>query len=617
MTIAENSWLVTPIARHIWETKYRWQETGKPPEGDIEETWQRVARTVAAVEPAEQQHWEAHFLGILRGFRFLPGGRILAGAGTDRRVTLFNCFVMGLIEDDMESIFEALKEGALTMQAGGGVGYDFSTLRPVGSVARSTGRIASGPVSFMHIWDAMCTTVLSTGARRGAMIASLRCDHPDIETFIDAKREPGRLRHFNLSVQVTDAFMEAVEADRDWPLVFPDTSLKQAGNEETVLYRWPGFAEPVPCQVLTRRPARKLWERIMRAAYDTAEPGVLFTDRINEFNNLAYRESVTTTNPCGEIPLPPYGACNLGSINLVRFVQNPFTATARLDLDAIQDSVGIATRLLDNVIDCSDFPLEKQAKQARGSRRIGLGITGLADALIMLGLHYGQAAARHEAARVMQTVCHAAYRTSIELARDKGSFPLFTREAYSESSFVRSLPEDIRAGIREHGIRNSHLTAIAPTGTISLLANNVSSGIEPVFDFRVSRKVLNREGNYERFNLEDYALRVWGEQGNDKMDLPPEFVDARSIPPNAHLEMQAVLQPHVDSAISKTINVPDDCTFHEFQDLYRMAWNHGLKGCTTFRSNPVTGEILSPETAQEQPDTERDAHCCNIEREGE
>ena len=617
MTAANNPWLTTPIARHIWETKYRWQEGGGARESSIEDTWHRVAHTMAVVEPAGHGQWEERFFDILRGFRFLPGGRILAGAGTERRVTLFNCFVMGLIEDDMESIFEALKEAALTMQAGGGVGYDFSTLRPGNCVARSTGRIASGPVSFMHIWDAMCTTVLSTGARRGAMIASLRCDHPDIETFIEAKREPGRLRHFNLSVQVTDAFMEAVEADRDWPLVFPDDSLEQDINAETVMRRWPGFDEPVSCRVLARRSARKLWERIMRATYDTAEPGVLFVDRINEFNNLAWRESITTTNPCGEIPLPPYGACNLGSVNLVRFVRDPFTNRARLDLDAIRDTAEVATRLLDNVIDCSRFPLEAQAVQARGSRRIGLGITGLADALIMLGLDYGKAAARREAARVMQTVCHAAYRSSIELAREKGSFPFYEREAYLESRFIQSLPQDIRSGIAEHGIRNSHLTAVAPTGTISLLANNVSSGVEPVFDFRFSRKVLNQAGEYERFDLEDHAFRTWRERGNDKEDLPAEFINARSLSPGAHLEMQAALQPFVDSAISKTINVSADFAFDEFLDLYRAAWGYGLKGCTTFRSNPVTGEILASETGAGQVGEVYDAHCCNIEREGE
>lgn len=617
MTIADKPVLTTPIARHIWETRYRWQTEGKAAEAGIEESWRRVARTAAAAEPAGQDRWEAGFSEILDDFRFLPGGRILAGAGTDHRVTLFNCFVMGLIEDDMEGIFEALKEGALTMQAGGGVGYDFSTLRPGSSVARSTARIASGPVSFMHIWDAMCATVLSTGARRGAMIASLRCDHPDIETFIEAKREPGRLRHFNLSVQVTDAFMDAVEAGAAWLLVFPDESLRQDSNAETVLRWWPGYNEPIPCRVLARRPARELWERIMRTTYDTAEPGVLFVDRINEFNNLAYREFITTTNPCGEIPLPPYGACNLGSVNLVRFVRDPFTPRARLDFNAIRDTTEVATRLLDNVIDCSGFPLQAQADQARGSRRIGLGITGLADALIMLGLHYGEEAGRREAARVMSTVCHAAYRSSIQLAREKGSFPFFDRDAYLDSRFVRSLPEDIRTGIAEHGMRNSHLTAIAPTGTISLLADNVSSGIEPVFAFRHSRRVLDRDGEYEHFELEDYALRAWREHGNDSGDLPAEFVDARSLSPTAHLEMQAALQPYVDSAISKTINVPEGFAFDEFQGLYHVAWKHGLKGCTTFRSNPVTGEILGSLTGAGQVGRAQDAHCCDIEREGE
>ncbi|MGB5260447.1 MAG: adenosylcobalamin-dependent ribonucleoside-diphosphate reductase, partial [Gammaproteobacteria bacterium] len=531
------------------------------------------------------------------------------------RVTLFNCFVMGLIEDDMEGIFEALKEGALTMQAGGGVGYDFSTLRPAGTMAHSAARIASGPVSFMQVWDAMCSTVLSTGARRGAMIATLRCDHPDIIDFIEAKREPGRLRHFNLSVQVTDAFMEAVQADAQWPLVYPAASLDSSIEQETVLRHWTGAEAPVPCRVLARLPARELWARLMRATYDTAEPGVLFIDRINACNNLAWRETITTTNPCGEIPLPPYGACNLGSLNLVQFVRNPFTSRAWLDLEALGDAARVATRLLDNVIDCSWFPLEAQAEQARGSRRIGLGITGLADALIMLGLHYGEDAARHEAARAMQTICHAAYHSSIRLAGEKGSFPYFDREHYLQSRFVESLPDDIRSGIATHGIRNSHLTAIAPTGTISLLANNVSSGIEPVFGARHSRKVLNRQGQYEQFELEDLAFRLWREQGNDGAQLPAAFVEARQLPPAAHLAMQAALQPYVDSAIAKTINVPQDYAFGNFQDLYRQAWQLELKGCTTFRTNPVTGEILAS-SARETGEMQG-AHCCTIEREGD
>ncbi|MGD2137106.1 MAG: adenosylcobalamin-dependent ribonucleoside-diphosphate reductase [Gammaproteobacteria bacterium] len=617
MTHEPDFCLDTPIARHIWKTKYRRFRADGLPEKGIEDSWRRVAGALGAVEDTRQEFWEARFHDILRDFRFLPGGRILAGAGTGQRVTLFNCFVMGLIEDDMGSIFEALREGALTMQAGGGVGYDFSTLRPAGSQARATARIASGPVSFMHVWDAMCATVLSTGARRGAMIASLRCDHPDIETFIDAKAEPGRLRHFNLSIQVTDAFMQAVAADADWPLLFPDDSLVQDAAAETVLRRWPGFDGPVRCRVLARRSARMLWERVMRATYATGEPGVLFVDRINEMNNLAYREFITTTNPCGEIPLPPYGACNLGSLNLVRFVRDPFTPAARLDHAAIRDTATVATRLLDNVIDCSEFPLAAQSEQARGSRRIGLGITGLADALIMLGLHYGEPAARREASRVMETICHTAYRASVDLAAEKGAFPYLEHNTYLQGRFIRSLPEDIRAGIAAHGIRNSHLTAIAPTGTISLLAGNLSSGIEPVFDFRHTRRVLNREGRYERFELEDYACRCWHAQGGAAEELPVGFVAAQDLPPAAHLEMQAVLQPHVDNAISKTINVPVTFPFAEFRELYRSAFAAGVKGCTTFRSNPVSGEILGAPAEGVPPEGDRAAHCCNIEREGE
>jgi ribonucleoside-diphosphate reductase alpha chain len=525
-------------------------------------------------------------------------------------VTLFNCFVMGVVEDSIESIFDNLKEGALTLQYGGGVGYDFSTLRPRGSRARGAGTIASGPVSFMHVWDAMSATMLSTGARRGAMMATLRCDHPDIEEFVTAKQEPGRLRHFNLSVQVSDAFMTALHDGADWPLIFPAAALESAG--EGVERRWTGTEGPVPCRILRRLPARALWDRIMRATYDYAEPGVLFVDHINRMNNLRYREHITTTNPCGEVPLPPYGACNLGSINLTAFVRDPFTEGARLDLEGVRATAEVATRLLDNVIDASRFPLPAQQRQARGSRRIGLGITGLADALIMLGLRYDEAAAQEVAAAAMRTICHAAYRTSIALAGEKGSFAFFDRRRYPQGPFIRSLPDDIQDGIARHGIRNSHLTAIAPAGTISLLANNVSSGLEPVYAFRYERKVLNADGTATTVELTDYAWRLWRELRGRCAPLPPAFIPGHEIPPRAHLAMQAALQPYVDASISKTINVPEDHPFEEFRSLYRLAYGAGLKGCTTFRSNPITGEILKG------ADESRDApHCCVVEREAD
>lgn len=607
--------LDTPLARHIWETRYRLTHGGVCESG-IGETWHRVARALAGVEARNAPVWEERFLHVLQDFRFLPGGRILAGAGSGRRVTLLNCFVMGVIEDDMDSIFERLKEGALTMQAGGGTGYDFSTLRPRDSVARATGRTASGPVSFMRIWDAMCATVMSTGARRGAMIASLRCDHPDIEAFIEAKRRPGELRHFNLSVQVSDAFMQAVEEDAQWPLVFPLDSHEAGSAQQVLMRRWTGADDAIACRVYRWVAARGLWERLMRAAYETAEPGVLFVDRINALNNLAYREQITTTNPCGEIPLPPYGACDLGSINLARFVSDPFGAQARLDVEAIRDTVAVAVRLLDNALDCSQFPLQAQAEQAHGSRRIGLGITGLADALLMLGLHYDSDEARALAAQTTQTLCHTAYRASVELAQEKGSFPFLERKRYLTGRFIRNLPEAILQGIAAHGIRNSHLTAIAPAGTISLLAGNVSSGIEPVFDFQYRRRVLNASGEYESFAVSDYAWRVW--RAAHEGDRPAHFVDARRLPPAAHLAMQAALQPFVDSAISKTINVPGAYSFEKFRSLYEDAWRLGVKGCTAFRPGPVRGEILlSGQAGGESGEDAVRPHCCSIEREGD
>jgi ribonucleoside-diphosphate reductase alpha chain len=575
------------ISRHIWETRYR--AAGEP---DIQASWRRVAHAIAAAEDQDTTLWAERFCSLLGGFRFLPGGRILAGAGSGHRVTLFNCFVMGEIADDLEHIFDALKEGALTMQHGGGVGYDFSTLRPAGMVAEATGSIASGPVSFMHIWDAMCATMLSTGARRGAMMATLRCDHPDIEAFVDAKRDPAALRHFNLSVQVSDDFMAAVAQDRDWALVFPAPTRNAA--------------EPATLRALK---ARDLWQRILHAAYDTAEPGVLFVDAINRDNTLHDREHLTTTNPCGEIPLPPYGACDLGSLNLTAFVTSPFNADAGLDLKALADSAAWAVRFLDNVIDVSRYPLPAQAAQARQSRRIGLGITGLADALVLLGLRYDSEAARALAADAVSTIRNAAYLASVELAREKGAFPGFVRDAFLASGFARRLPGELRDAIARHGIRNSHLLAIAPAGTISLLANNVSSGIEPIFAADAERRVLGTDGRYHTHRVIDHALQLWQQHGlNGK---PPALVEAHHVDPLAHLQMQAALQPYVDNAISKTINVAADFPFQHFESLYLQAHALGLKGCTVFRPNPVTGTILDPAS----PDNP--VRCCSPEREAD
>jgi len=604
--------LETEISQWVWDNHYRYR-LGDKQDLSIGDSWRRVAHAVAGVETEKQVLWEQRFLDLLDDFQFLPGGRILAGAGTGLDVTLFNCFVMGTIEDSMEGIFEALKEGALTMQQGGGVGYDFSTLRPVGAHAWRVGAVASGPVSFMRIWDSVCQTLLSTAPRRGAMMATLRCDHPDIEDFISAKQQSGELRNFNLSVLVTDAFMQAVESDASWQLVFPIDGLGGSTHREgreVVKRQWSGYEGEVDCLVLREVRARELWEKLMRASYDHAEPGVLFIDRINRENNLGYRETISATNPCGEIPLPQYGACNLGSLNLTRFVRDPFTRQASLDLAALDRAAGTAVRLLDDVIDLSRYPLPQQAEQARGSRRIGLGLTGLADALIMLGLHYGSEAARQFAAQTMQTLCHAAYRSSIELAEEKGAYPFFDRESCLQRPFIRRLPEDIRTGIAEHGLRNSHLTAIAPAGTISLLANNVSSGIEPVFDFEYRRRVSGLDGKPAWYELDDLVLLQWRERFGDQ-PLPDYFVTARQLDPQQHLVMQAVLQGFVDNAISKTINVPREYEFAAYRSIFTQAYKLGLKGCTTFRPNPVTGAVLQ---GVEEESKTSGTRCCDAGR---
>jgi len=597
------------LSEHIWNNKYRYIDRASDlAERSIEQTWNRVASAVASVESSDRPAWGNRFAGLLDAFRFLPAGRILHGAGTRYRTTLFNCFVMGSIEDSVQGIFDRLKEAAVTMQWGGGIGCDFSTLRPRGAIAGTRGAIASGPVSFMRMWDSMCATLLSTGARRGAMMATLRCDHPDVEEFIDAKREAGELTNFNLSVQVTDEFMRAVALDSEWPLVFPTADQI---NVDSKLVRWPGYNSEVPCKIHRRVTARDLWRRIVDATYDTAEPGLLFVDRINRLNNLHYREHITATNPCGEIPLPPFGACNLGSINLTQFVDAPFSSRARLNLRDVADVSRLAVRFLDNVNDLSQFPLDEQAREAHGSRRLGLGITGLGDALIMLGLDYASDAGRELAQTTLRVIRDEAYRSSIELSREKGSFAFFDKEAYLDGEYLRELPGDIRDGIARQGIRNSHLLAIAPAGTISVLANNVSSGIEPIFALESDRRVLNREGQFNRHPAVDYAFSEWRRLASSDASLPKSFVTAHELSAEAHLQMQAVLQPLVDNSISKTINVPEDISKADFGSIYKRAYELELKGCTLFRPNPITGSILSVSQGTGR------IHCCTPDREGD
>ena len=555
--------LANPLAEHVWRTRYRFED-----EPSVDATFDRVARALAEAEEHDPDRWAARFRAALEGFGFLPGGRIIAGAGTGRRVTLMNCFVMGTLDDSLDGIFTALHEAAITLQQGGGVGTDFSTLRPKGARTDATGGRSSGPVSFMQLWEQMCATVTDGSPRRGAMMGVMACDHPDIHAFVAAKRVAGRLTHFNVSVLVQDAFMRAVEDDGPWSLAFP-----RFGIERTIR-------------------ARDLWEAIVGGAYASAEPGVLFIDRIRAEDNLAYCETISATNPCGEIPLPPYGACDLGSINLAAFVRDPFTTRSRLDVEAISTLVPLAVRMLDNVWTVTPFPVPAQGGQGRSSRRIGLGITGLGDALAMLGLRYDSDAGRAAAAGAMRTIVEHAYAASVELARERGAFPRFEREPFLAAPFVARLPRELRDGIATHGLRNSHLTAIAPAGTISVLAGGVSSGIEPIFALEGKRRVLQEDGTYAEVPVECPALLAWRASASPGAARPEAFVTATGIGPEAQLRMQAALQPHVDNAISKTTNVAADIAHDDFAAIYARAFELGLKGCTVFRPNPVTGSIL-------------------------
>jgi ribonucleoside-diphosphate reductase alpha chain len=484
--------------------------------------------------------------------RFMPAGRVQSAMGSPRDVTAYNCFVSGTIEDSMESIMQRATEAAETMRRGGGIGYDFSRIRPNGDRIVSLDSSASGPVSFMRIFDAVCRTIVSAGHRRGAMMAVLRVDHPDIEEFIRAKRNEGELTNFNISVGVTDEFMRCVEKGKPFDLTFEGRVYRQID-------------------------AVALWDEIMRSTWDWAEPGVLFLDQINSDNPLHYCETIEATNPCGEQPLPPFGACLLGSFNLVKYVKN-----GKFDFNLLKEDIPHVVRAMDNVIDRTTYPLKQQITEAKEKRRMGLGVTGLANCLSMCNYQYSNDVARRFVRKVLKTITYECYSASADLATEKGSFPLFDAEQYLEGGFIKRLPDDIRNKIKQQGMRNSHLTSIAPTGTISFTADNVSSGIEPVFQHELDRTVQTEEGA-KIVRLQDYAFNYHGVKGETTDDLNV----------SDHLQMQIAVQPFIDSAVSKTINVGSNVTFDEFKDVYMNAWKGNLKGVTTFRLDGKRYGILN------------------------
>jgi ribonucleoside-diphosphate reductase alpha chain len=587
---------IQPISHDVLTEKYL-----KPGESSIDDLYRRVAGALASVEAeADRAKYEAIFLENLYAGA-IGAGRIMSAAGTAIQATLINCFVQpvgdciqGVDDEGYPGIYEALREAAETMRRGGGVGYDFSRIRPRGAAVKGTASMASGPCSYINVFDQSCSTVESAGARRGAQMGVLRIDHPDVQEFITAKRTPGRWNNFNVSVGVSDAFMQALTDDQPWELVHaakPGATLMAKGAFQRADGMW----------VYQTLAARDLWDIVMHSTYDFAEPGILFLDHINEDNNLRYCESISATNPCGEQPLPPYGCCDLGPIILPRFVRNPFgfAGTPTFDFEAFEKTVATQVRALDNVLDVTFWPLEQQRAESAAKRRIGVGFTGMGNVLAMLCLRYDAAEGREMAARIAVSMRDAAYTASVALAREKGKFPKFDAEGYlAPGTFASRLPAALQQSIRKHGIRNSHLLSIAPTGTVSLaFADNASNGIEPAFSWMYKRKKREADGSSSEYSVEDHAWRLYRELGGDVNNLPDYFISALDMSASSHIGMMEAVQPFVDTAISKTVNVPADYAYEDFKGLYQQAWRARLKGLATYRPNAILGSVLSVESA--------------------
>ncbi len=578
----------SPIILDIWKQKYQ-NPIGN--EDTPAHTHRRIVEGVYKHDKSRKAKAAAH--EAVAKLLWLPGGRIQQTAGTDKHTTMINCFVSQTIEDSMGPIADAIKDAMLTMQQGGGIGMDFSTLRPTGAYLNKTQAIASGPLPFMDMWDSMCATIKSAGGRRGAMMATISDEHPDLPAFINAKREKGRLTNFNVSVLISDAFMDAVLLDEIWHLGFTEPR-----EDKTHIFEmqqddgqtWYAYSE---------WKARDLWNLILENTYEWSEPGVIFIDRVNATNNLNYLENIRCTNPCGEQPLPPYGCCNLGAVNLARLVRDPFTDQATFDFPLLRSIVNVGVRFLDNVIDTTIYPLEQQRAEEINKRRLGLGITGLANCLSQLGLVYGSYVGNEMIVQIMSELANCAYSASADLAKERGAFPLYT-EHWGQTDLVKNLDRKVLTKIRKHGIRNGVLLTIAPTGTTSLFAGNISSGLEPVFLHRATRTVKTPAGkkNYPTidYGFALYCLHNKLDPLQVNLDMLPDYMVAHDkLEVAQHLQVQATCQNWIDASISKTINCPEDMEYESFKGIYQTAYDSGCKGCTTYRPSDVRGSILSAE----------------------